>query len=162
MTVGRFANRALILGAGIILSFVLSILILAGRLGALNGSAGTTGLLMIAGILFALPLLSIIVFGIRYCWLTTWRIYLELLGLCVLIWMTMWIVTPGIGALFVFDNVNEFYIDDYTRLLANEQYMMAFIGAILALVGLCGLLIWRASRLTRTSMIPVSDISPHT
>jgi uncharacterized membrane protein len=147
-SVGRFAGRVVHLAAGIILGpiiLVASIFMMSGR---------NPGFVIDARVLLLIPLLSIIAFGVRYWNQSNWRSRIELLGLCVLIGVLSWIIIPGFGLGVILEAVNEFYVDDYTRFLSNDQYMLALSGAILALSGLCALLIWRAGRLARRYAMP--------
>ncbi len=106
------------------------------------------------------PLLVIIVLGIDYRRHTDWRCRIELLGLCVLVSALTWVVIPGLEWSYLGEAINESYLSGYTRLFSNEQYTMAISGAVLALVGLCLVLMWRAGRLARRYDTPAFQPDP--
>jgi len=134
--VGRFASRVIHLTLFSLLGPVFVLI-----------TAFQNPFLTIFVVLIPLPLM--IALSIRYRHQANWRCRLELLGLYALIWSLTWAVIPQLGYGFVAEGLNEFYIDDYVRFLSVEQYGIAFFGALVALVIMCLVLMWRAGRLAR-------------
>lgn len=134
--VGRFASRVIQLALGSLPGPIFVLI-----------TAVANPYLSLFVVLIPLPLM--IALGLRYRHQTNWRCRIELLSLYALIWSLTWAVIPQLGYGFFVDGLNEFYIDDYIRFLSIEQYAIAFLGALVALVILCLVLMRRAGRLAR-------------